>query len=193
LSIEEFISAREALRAGRVSWPLTGFRLRRSSDVLPALPEEADERRSNLSGGDSSRLLISKEQRDRLFEPIISKLTGADAIVLAVRREEWGKADRLCRTLYDGLTFLLNDFGWVVDHNDRPMEVSTSPLVVREVLEDIRTEAKAIDPDIDLRDAAEENQELIVTCNQLLAALKALTKESSQGSAENNDDSGAGD
>ncbi|HVD41092.1 MAG TPA: hypothetical protein VNC16_08840 [Solirubrobacterales bacterium] len=135
------------------------------------------------AGGDSARLSISKEQRDLLFERIISDLAGAEAILEAVRGEEWDKADRLSRNLCNGLTFVMNDLGWVVD-NERPIEVSTSPLVVREVLEQLRAEAKDLDPHIDVRGAAEENQELIATCERLLTSLEAqVAREGPRGSA----------
>jgi hypothetical protein len=124
-------------------------------------------------GSDSVGLLISKEQRDLLVDRILFNLARTDAILDAVRVGELVKADRLSRFLRDGLTLVVNDLGWVADDGDRSIEVSTPPLIVRGLLEYLRAEAKALDPYIDLRDAAAANRELVATCDQLLVSLEA--------------------
>lgn len=135
--------------------------------------------KSNPAEPGSSRLLIPREQWDLLADRILSNLPAADDILGAVRSEEWVKADRLGRHFSYALIFLMDGLGWVADSQE-PIEVSISPLVAREVLEQLKAEAEDLDPDIDLRHAAEKNQELIATCDQLLSSLEAQPQEIAQ-------------
>lgn len=123
--------------------------------------------------GNDSCLLISRKQRDLLYERIYRHLAGIDAVWLAASSGDFDKADRLSHILCDELTLVMDDLGWGVQNEDRHIEVSTSPLIVRGVLERLRAEAEVLDPDIDVCDAAAENRELIATCDQLLTSLHA--------------------
>lgn len=118
------------------------------------------------------RLVVPKEQRDLLLERILRNLARLDDLCFAVRKGESEKAERLGHHLWQELALVTNDLGWGDRRGERCIEVSTSPLIVRGVLERLRAEAEALDADIDLRDPAAENRELIAACNQLLESFE---------------------
>ena len=138
---------------------------------------------------EGNRFVISGKQRNLLYEHIFRHLAGIDAVWLAASSGEFQKADRLSHILCQELTLVMDDLGWGTQSNDS-VELSTSPHIVRNVLERLRSEAKVLDPEIDVREAAADNRELITTCDQLLAALDS--RESGHGSAGRADEPVAG-
>lgn len=119
--------------------------------------------------------VIGRRQRDLLYERIYRHLAGIDAVWLAASTEKFHEADQLGHNLCEELSLVMEDLGWGTRSDERPIEVSTPPAVVRGVLERLRTEAEGLHPEIDLRDGAAENRELIDTCNQLLVSLRDQT------------------
>ena len=122
---------------------------------------------------ESNRLVISQKQRDVLYEHIFRHLAGIDAVWLAASSGEFQKADRLSHILCEELSLVMEDLGWGSPGREA-VELSTSPHIVRRVLERLRSEARVLDPEIDLREAAASNSELITTCDQLLESLDGL-------------------
>lgn len=126
---------------------------------------------AQASANDGDRLLVSKKQRDLLFERIMRNLSRVDDLLLATQTGDSQTAERLGSNLCHEVTLVTKDLGWGA-RRDGSRELSTSPLIVRDVLERLRDEAKVLDPHIDLRDDAIENQELMRTCDELLVSLR---------------------
>jgi len=119
--------------------------------------------------------VIGRKQRDLLYERIYRHLAGIDAVWRAASAEKFHEADQLGHNLCGELSLVMEDLGWGTRSDERPIEVSTPLAVVRGVLERLRTEAEGLHPEIDLRDGAAENRELIDTCSELLVSLRDQT------------------
>lgn len=139
--------------------------------------------RTRPGPSDGGGLSISKEQRSLLFERILRGLARGPDVLLAVHMGEPDKAERLGHNLWQELGLVVNDLGWRDPTDDRPIEISTSALILRGVLERVRAEAESLDPHIDLREDAAENRQLIRTCDEILGCLRSphvgLTPEGS--------------
>lgn len=121
-----------------------------------------------------SKITITADQRDALYEAIYVHLSGIDAVVLAAERGEFDEADRLGRAFADDLYLVLDDLGW--GEHGKSVELKSPPDLLRRVLERVRNVAEAEDRD----EAAERallaehqrrNQLVRETCSRVLRAL----------------------
>ncbi|HET8956075.1 MAG TPA: hypothetical protein VFN18_10495 [Solirubrobacterales bacterium] len=125
-------------------------------------------------------LSVSRQQRDLLYERIFRHLAGIDAVWFAASSGAFHEADRLGRAFCDELILVMDDLHWGPIHDcDRPIKISTPPRVVRVVLERLRAEAIVLEDEIDVREAAVENRELITTCDELLESIQDESRGSS--------------
>jgi hypothetical protein len=76
---------------------------------------------------------ISAEQRDALYDRILSRLSGIDDIWLAASSADYGTADRLGREYSDELRLVLDDLGWGDGPEGDELELATDPVVLRRV------------------------------------------------------------
>jgi hypothetical protein len=57
-------------------------------------------------------ITITKEERDALYERIVTRLNGIDGVYRAVEEEDWGEAQKLGQEFSDLLRFVCEDLGW---------------------------------------------------------------------------------
>jgi hypothetical protein len=81
---------------------------------------------------------ITVEQRDALYDRILSRLSGIDDIWLAASRADYDTADRLGREYSDELRLVLDDLGWGDGPDVSELELRTDPDVLRRVFGRLR-------------------------------------------------------
>lgn len=121
-----------------------------------------------------SKITITADQRDALYEAVILHLSGIGDVLLAIEREEFSRLERIGREFSDDLRLILDDLGW--GEHGGSVELKSPPDVLRRVLTRVREVAEAED-----RDEAEEREELAhhhrrnrlvqETCGRVLRAL----------------------
>lgn len=75
---------------------------------------------------------ITREERDALYEQVVTRLTGMDDVRVAAERGDFDAADRLAREYRDYLTVLVNDLGWgTVQQRERIMLVTPREVLRR--------------------------------------------------------------
>ena len=78
-------------------------------------------------------LTITAEQRDALYDQVLDRLSGIGDIEIAIDVEDYDRAERLGREFSDDLRLLLDDLG-IGEGTGEPVELSSSPVVLRRVL-----------------------------------------------------------
>jgi hypothetical protein len=78
-------------------------------------------------------VIISAEQRDALYDRILSRLSGIDDVWLAASRSDYDTADRLGREYCDELRLVLDDLGWGDGPEGNELELTTDRVVLRRV------------------------------------------------------------
>jgi hypothetical protein len=81
---------------------------------------------------------ITVEQRDALYDRILSRLSGIDDIWLAASSADYDTADRLGREYSDELRLVLDDLGWGDSPAVKELELKTDPVVLRRVFSRLR-------------------------------------------------------
>lgn len=124
----------------------------------------------------SGPITISAEERDLLYHRILIHLSGIDRVWGAVEADNFEEADRLSRQFSDELQLILNDLGWGEGRGEGPVELTSSPDVVRRTALFLRDLARAEDADErvereEMKAAEAENRRVRELCDRLLAAL----------------------
>ena len=120
-------------------------------------------------------ITITREQRDVIYERLLTRLTGINDIYIAAREEDFGAAKRLSGEFADYLLILNDDLGWG-DHLEGSVRLTSSPDRLRRALSRLKQLAEAEDrQEAELRAEVQERQErnrvMRETCEQLLAEL----------------------
>lgn len=122
-------------------------------------------------------ITVTPEQRDALYEEIVIRLSGIDAVWLATRAADFAAAERLGREYSDNLRLVLDDLGFG-DGTGEPVELRTPSDVLRRVLERLARRAQA-QRQAEEKERAEREDSVArsafveETCQQLLGALDA--------------------
>ena len=124
----------------------------------------------------SGPITISAEERDLLYHRILIHLSGIDRVWGAVENLNFEEADRLSRQFSDELQLILNDLGWGEGRGEGPVELTSSPDVVRRTALLLRDLAKAEDAHErvereEMKAAEAENRRVRKLCDRLLAVL----------------------
>ena len=77
---------------------------------------------------------ITAQQRDALYEEIVVRLSGIDAVFLAVKQNDYQRAQRLGREFADDLQLLVDDLGWGESPHRHDVDLTTPPEVLRRAL-----------------------------------------------------------
>lgn len=123
-------------------------------------------------------ITITAEQRDALYDDVLTHLSGLDGLWQAINTEDYDTADRLGREFTDDLRLIRNDLGWG-DETDEPVELTLQSDVLRRVLTLLRDRAERYahgEQAAALTEAREaQGQSLFVVeiCDSVLAALPA--------------------
>lgn len=88
---------------------------------------------------------INAEQRNALYDSVVTHLSGIEDLYLAIESEDFERADRLGREFSDDLLLILDGLGWGKTGTD--VELATQPVTLRRVLQRVRTVAEAEDLD----------------------------------------------
>jgi hypothetical protein len=90
---------------------------------------------------------ITAEQRDALYDRILDRLSGIGDVWLAANSQDFATAERLGREYSDELRLVLDDLGWGDGPDSGPVDLESSPDVLRRVFARLRdttaTERKA--------------------------------------------------
>jgi hypothetical protein len=122
-------------------------------------------------------LTITAAQRDALYDQILDRLSGIGDIELAIQAENYDDAERIGRDYSDDLRLLLDDLG-IGDGDGEPVELTTSPDVLRRVLPRLRQLAlnysAALKPEmVEVQEVSERNRLVSEACEAVLADLDA--------------------
>jgi hypothetical protein len=85
-------------------------------------------------------IVISREERDALYNRIVLRLNGIDAVHLAVEAEDWSTAQRLGEEFSDLLRIVCSDLGWG-ERADAQLPLATPPDVLRRAADVLRQAA----------------------------------------------------
>jgi hypothetical protein len=120
-------------------------------------------------------IVLSAHERDALYDRIILRLNGIDAVYTAIGSENWDAAARLGEEFSDLLRLVCTDLGWG-ESGQSETELSTPPDVLRRAASVVQ--ALAEDDlghyEAERRQAADEAQRvraLKETCERILNAL----------------------
>ena len=121
-----------------------------------------------------SKVTLTADQRDALYEAIYIHLGGIDAVIPAAERGDFEEADRLGWAFADDLLLILNDLRWG-DHGGC-VELGSPPDLLRRVLHRVRDVAEAEDRDeaeerAELAEQQRRNRLLQETCSRVLHSL----------------------
>lgn len=121
------------------------------------------------------RLTITAAQRNALYDQILDRLSGIGDIELAIQAKNYDDAERIGRDYSDDLRLLLDDLG-IGDGDGEPVELTTSPDVLRRVLSRLRERAEkhsaSLEPEWnEARDIKERNRLVSEACEAVLADL----------------------
>lgn len=123
-------------------------------------------------------IAITADQRDALYDKVLTHLSGIDGLWLAIEREDFETADRLGREFADDLTLVLEDLGWGDQSTDgsQAVELATEVDVLRRVLPQLRSRAArhAHTEDEALKKLRKERsraQLVMDTCDEVLRTL----------------------
>lgn len=127
-----------------------------------------------LASPASHQILLSSGQRSLLYERIYRRLAGVHAIWMDGTYVKQVSDKKLIQT-HEELTFLVKDLA----REGEVIAISTTPKVVRNVIERLLREAEELAPEIDVTQAAEENAALVDLCENLLTDLDAVESHQS--------------
>lgn len=118
-------------------------------------------------------ITISGEERDTLYQQILIRLTGIDAVYGAVEEKDWETAQRLGKEFSDLLRFVCDDLGWG-EQEPRPVSLTAPPDVLRRAAGLLRDTAAFEREHYERkRDEAAEDaartQQLQETCERILS------------------------
>jgi hypothetical protein len=118
---------------------------------------------------------ITAEQRDALYDQILDRLSGIDAVWVAVEQEDYDTADRLGREYSDDLRLILDDLGWG-DELGRSVELTAPADVLRRVFSRLGKAAEELDTYqkqqwTETQEAAKRNELVVEACRQVLGDL----------------------
>jgi hypothetical protein len=118
---------------------------------------------------------ITAAQRDALYDQILDRLSGIGDIELAIQAENYDDAERIGREYSDDLRLLLDDLG-IGDGNGKPVELTTSPDVLRRTLPRLRQLAlnytASLEPMmVEVQEVSERNRLVSEACEAVLADL----------------------
>jgi hypothetical protein len=124
-------------------------------------------------------LTVTAAQRDALYDQILDRLSGIGDIEMAIQAENYGDAERIGREYSDDLRLLLDDLG-VGEGDGRPLELTTSPDVLRRVLPRLRERAQrhsaSLEPEwSEASDLRERNRLVAEACAAVLTDLDGTT------------------
>lgn len=83
-------------------------------------------------------VIITAEQRDALYDLILTRLSGIEDIWQSAFRADYDTADRLAREYCDELRLVLDDLGWGDGPESGELELRTDPVVLRRVFSRLR-------------------------------------------------------
>jgi hypothetical protein len=120
---------------------------------------------------------ITAAQRDALYDQILDRLSGIGDIEIAIQGERYADAERIGREYSDDLRLLLEGLG-IGDGDGGPVELTTSPDVLRRVLPRLRQRAlshtASLEPEmVEVQAVSERNRLVSEVCEALLAELEA--------------------
>jgi hypothetical protein len=81
---------------------------------------------------------ITADQRDALYDRILDRLSGIGDVWLAANSQDFTAAERLGREYSDELRLVLDDLGWGDGPDSDPVELESSPDVLRRVFARLR-------------------------------------------------------
>jgi hypothetical protein len=121
-----------------------------------------------------SKITLTADQRDALYEAVYIHLGGIDAVVYAAERGDFEEADQLGWAFADDLLLILSDLGW--GEHGSSAELKSPPDLLRRVLERVRKVAEAEDRDeeverAELAEQQRRNKLIRETCSRVLRAL----------------------
>lgn len=122
-------------------------------------------------------ITITAEQRDALYDDLLTHLSGLDGLWGAINRDDYELADRLGREFADDLRLILDDLGWGDLSEGGMIDLTLERAALGRVLTGVRVRAQRHvegDAAIVLSEAREaQGRSLLVveTCDQVLAAL----------------------
>jgi hypothetical protein len=121
---------------------------------------------------------VSAAQRDALYDQILDRLSGIGDIELAIRAENYDDAERIGRDYSDDLRLLLDDLG-IGDGDGNPVELTTSPDVLRRVLPRLRQLALGYTASLksellEVQEVGERNRLVSEACEAVLADLDGM-------------------
>lgn len=85
--------------------------------------------------------MITSEQRNALYEEIYVRLSGIDAVFRAAEQKDFEGAQSLGREFSEVLQMVLDDLGWGESTHVQDVVLTTSPDVLRRVLDRLRRSA----------------------------------------------------
>jgi hypothetical protein len=120
---------------------------------------------------------ISPQERDALYQLILTRLTGINDVYQAIEAEDFDAADRLSSEFADYLRLLHEDLGW--GQRNEAIELKTPPDVLRRALSRLRERAEIEDrEELEERDElakqALRNQLIREACSHLLEELDEI-------------------
>lgn len=119
-------------------------------------------------------IVISREERDALYNRIVLRLNGIEAVFLAVAAEDWPAAQRLGEEFSDLLRLVCTDLGWG-ERADAQLPLSTPPDVLSRAAGTLRQAAsferehRETERDEAIQEM-EEAKRLEETCRRILGA-----------------------
>jgi hypothetical protein len=124
-----------------------------------------------------SPITITAEQRDALYEQLMIRLSGIDAVWRAFNEGDLAKTERLGREFSDNLRLVLDDLG-LGKGTGESVELTTPPDVLRRVFDRVRKVAEAQrtseeEERAETQRSGRQNRLVLETCESLLLALPA--------------------
>jgi hypothetical protein len=127
-------------------------------------------------------ITITAEQRNLLYDDILTHLSGIGDIELALNKKDYETAHRLGLVFSDELRLMSEDLGWEEEALGEAIELRTPPDVLRRALSRLRDVALAADAGeekerAELRENTERNHLIVAACRQVLAELKGERRD----------------
>ncbi|HEV7771550.1 MAG TPA: hypothetical protein VGO66_12945 [Solirubrobacterales bacterium] len=126
------------------------------------------------SGGCPDRPRITKDQRDALYDVILSRLIAIDDLWRAIDAEDFEKSERLAREYTDLLLLILNDLGWGSD--GEALELTMPAEDLHRVFGLFHKRAARAFPieqaeEAEVREARQENQLVLDACKVVFTTI----------------------
>jgi hypothetical protein len=122
-------------------------------------------------------ITITAEQRDALYDDLLTHLSGLDDLWAAIDRGSYELADRLGREFTDDLRLILEDLGWGDVSGGGTVDLTLASDALRRVLTGLRGRAKrhaegeAAVALSEAREARGQSILVVKTCDELLTTL----------------------